>query len=219
MNFPELPSVTSGAAWIPLADAIVKTTVLLATAGLTSFILRRRSAAMRHVVWTLALLGALALPVLSIALPRWQLDLVTISQLSASSSELPASSSARPASSFELPAPSAMLPVAAPQLPASGSQRPAVAARLPREAGNSELAADGWQRVALLIWTLGAAAILGRLALGLVGVQWMSRRTERVTDAPWLPLARALATELGVSPRIVFLRSGRAAMPYCAPPC
>ena len=41
----------------------------------------------------------------------------------------------------------------------------------------------------------------------------MSRRTERVTDAPWLPLARALAAELGLSPRLVFLRSRRAAMP------
>ena len=93
MHFPELPSVTSsGAAWIPLADAIVKATLLLATAGLASFILRRRSAAMRHVVWTLALVGALALPVLSIALPRWQIGLVTINQLPASSSQLPASS-------------------------------------------------------------------------------------------------------------------------------
>ena len=60
---------------------------------------------------------------------------------------------------------------------------------------------------------VGAAAVLGRLACGLLGVQWMSRRTERVTDAPWLPLARALAAELGISPRIVFLRSGSAAMP------
>jgi hypothetical protein len=41
-------------------------------------------------VWTLALLSALALPALSVALPRWQLDLVRISPLPASSFQLPA---------------------------------------------------------------------------------------------------------------------------------
>ena len=41
----------------------------------------------------------------------------------------------------------------------------------------------------------------------------MSRRTEVVTDAPWLPLARALAADLGVIAAFVFLRSPRATMP------
>jgi beta-lactamase regulating signal transducer with metallopeptidase domain len=34
-----------------------------------------------------------------------------------------------------------------------------------------------------------------------------------VTDAPWLAQARSLAAELGISPRITFLRSSGAAMP------
>jgi beta-lactamase regulating signal transducer with metallopeptidase domain len=60
---------------------------------------------------------------------------------------------------------------------------------------------------------VGASLVLGRLAVGIVAVQWMSRRIEKVTEAPWLGQARALAQRLGVSPRIVFLRSGRATMP------
>ena len=67
--------------------------------------------------------------------------------------------------------------------------------------------------VAVAIWAIGCLAILARLVIGILAVQWMSRRTERVVDAPWLPLARELAEDVGVSPRISFLRSARATMP------
>ena len=222
MHFPDLLTATSGAAWIPLADAITKATLVFATAGLISVLLRRRSAAARHLVWTLALLSALALPALSVALPRWQLDLVTINTLPASSSQLPAgfhfpeATSQSPVTSAPVRASNAD-PLAV-EIPSSGAGLKAGSENLEagsgkRQAESGERAAGSWERVALLIWMLGAAAVLGRLALGLLGVQWMSRRTERVTDAPWLALARRLAMELGVSPRITFLRSSRAAMP------
>src|SRR3982751_5769490 len=90
-----------GTSWIVVADAVAKATIVFLTAGLASFLLRGRSAAMRHMVWTLALVGVLVLPALSIALPHWQLDLVTIE--SASSFPLPASSSQLSASSSQLP--------------------------------------------------------------------------------------------------------------------
>ena len=66
----DLLSITSGAAWLPVADAVAKATLLFAAAGLTSFALRRRSAAARHMIWTLTLLSVLILPVLSVALPH-----------------------------------------------------------------------------------------------------------------------------------------------------
>src|SRR6478735_559167 len=91
-----------GTSWIAVADAVAKATIVFLTAGLASFFLRGRSAAMRHMVWTLALVGVLVLPALSIALPRWQLNLVTIE--SASSIQLPASSFQFPVSSSEPPA-------------------------------------------------------------------------------------------------------------------
>ena len=51
---------------------------MLGAAALMSLILRRASAALRHLVWTLALCSALFLPVVSLTLPKWQLQLVTI---------------------------------------------------------------------------------------------------------------------------------------------
>ena len=66
------------------------------------------------------------------------------------------------------------------------------------------------------IWAAGVLAVVGRLFVGLVAVRWMSRRTVRVVDAPWLPLAVELAAELGITRRLTFLESARASMPMAA---
>ena len=76
----------------------------------------------------------------------------------------------------------------------------------------AHLADDG----ARLIWAAGVLAVVGRLVVGLIAVQWMSRRTVRVVDAPWLPLAVELAAELGITRRLTFLESARATMPMAA---
>src|SRR5213083_349509 len=55
-----------------LADAFVKATVLLLLAGLVTLFLRRAPASLRHLVWTLACGGVLALPLASALLPNWR---------------------------------------------------------------------------------------------------------------------------------------------------
>ena len=55
-----------------LGPAAVKGTALLAAAGVAAAALRRRSAAERHLVWTLALVALLVLPALLVALPSWE---------------------------------------------------------------------------------------------------------------------------------------------------
>ena len=84
MNITDLAAGFSGTGWLPLADAILKATLLFAIAAIASLALRRGSAAARHLMWTLALVSALALPALSLALPRWQLPLVTVPSTSTS---------------------------------------------------------------------------------------------------------------------------------------
>src|SRR5215470_15977225 len=65
---------------LPLVvDAVVKASVILGATALTAAALRRASASARHLVWTLGLLSALAAPVLSLALPRWELPIVRVS--------------------------------------------------------------------------------------------------------------------------------------------
>ena len=59
-----------------LIDATMKSFVIFAVAGLFGFILRRHSAAVRGLVWSLAIVGCLIVPLLSITLPQWEVNVL-----------------------------------------------------------------------------------------------------------------------------------------------
>ncbi|HEX9728221.1 MAG TPA: M56 family metallopeptidase [Gemmatimonadales bacterium] len=64
--------IAFGAGILPgLLDVAVKSTILLLLAAAAAAILRRSAASLRHLVWGLGVVGVLALPVLSVALPQW----------------------------------------------------------------------------------------------------------------------------------------------------
>ena len=196
--------------WLPLADAVLKATLILAGAAGAAVLLRRASAALRHLVWTLALCSALAVPVLAAALPKWQLPLLTVAPTPTARVDdaiEPRGAAVPPASIVRRAARTA-------GTGATGTA-PAVPASMASEA-SAAVQAITWPQAFFAIWVLGAAAILARMIVGLVAVHWLARRTQEVTEAPWLPMAHALAGEMGVTPRLRFLRSGRAKMPGAA---
>jgi HEAT repeat protein/beta-lactamase regulating signal transducer with metallopeptidase domain len=209
-----LPSPT-WTAWLPLLDPIVKATIILGLAGVTTVLLRRASAASRHLVWTAALLGTLILPVLSIALPRWQMPIVTF----AAAPPSPAldnnadDASRRMSASMQAKAVERgdAVPMSGRLKPASTSLKPASTSLKPASTSGF-VSSISWQTAVLLMWAAGAALVLGRLLLGLVAVQVIARRTTDARGSSWLPLARELAQDLAIS-RIAFRRSERAAMP------
>src|ERR1700730_15065920 len=55
-----------------LVDSAVKCTALLVLAAIAAMVLRRDSAATRHLVWLLAIVAMLVVPVLSAMLPEWR---------------------------------------------------------------------------------------------------------------------------------------------------
>ena len=59
----------TASAWPILASAALKSTLVLGAAWLITYLLRGRSAAARHTVWTAAAAALVALPLLSVALP------------------------------------------------------------------------------------------------------------------------------------------------------
>ena len=218
INGPVFDTITP---WLPAIDAILKSTALLALTAGVSLLLRRASAATRHMIWTLGLLGALLLPALSLAVPRWQLAVVKVAGSAPAVAPEHSALDASPIAQREV----AATDVTGQQPPSLERSLPTnraavsdqianghrAASALPAAAGES--APISWQSVLLALWAAGAMAILARLAIGLLAVQWLSRRTERVTDAPWLPLARRLAGAVGVPSSLTFLRSPRATMP------
>src|SRR5437660_3369195 len=68
----------NGSAWFSiLMSAALKSTVVLGAAWMLAFLLRGRSAAARHLVWTAAAAAVLALPLLSLSLPALHLPVST----------------------------------------------------------------------------------------------------------------------------------------------
>jgi HEAT repeat protein/beta-lactamase regulating signal transducer with metallopeptidase domain len=206
MTIPEI-----ALAWLPLIDAVAKTTVILLAAAAASIVLRQASAALRHLVWTLALTSALLLPIASFALPRWQVPLLTVGAQPAPVQAVVEQTEATVA------APHPMIAAAFVETKHEVTlSTPPAAPRMSLPAAASWLDGVSWQTMLAAVWLIGAAVILARILVGVVAVRWLSRRTQEITDAAWLPMARAVAGEMGISPRLRFLRGGRASMPVAA---
>src|SRR5437762_2532803 len=78
-----------------LFAASIKGILVLVSAATLCFFLRRASAAARHLVWSLALSGLLALPLLSLGLPVWQIAVLPPAPVDSVSIETPALEVAR----------------------------------------------------------------------------------------------------------------------------
>ncbi|HZG43388.1 MAG TPA: M56 family metallopeptidase [Longimicrobium sp.] len=182
-----------GAEWLPLlAELAAKATLILLLAAAVSALLWRASAAVRHLVWCVAVIGVLALPVFSVVLPAWELPLLPSSEATAVTP--PAVIREQPAFQAE------MAYKAAPTEPMPVADAPAgVGAWLPRAAAG--LAAAGV--LAGLLW----------LALGFWGVARMGRRAQVVHDPEWLRTAHEAAEQLQLRRPVLLLRDPGAVMP------
>jgi hypothetical protein len=140
------------------------TLVLLAGAGV-AWLLRRGSAASRHAVWTSTAIGLLALPVLSLLLPRWELAVLPSASPSASTV----------GGRQDIWVSDVVLPP---------RERAAVAPR-----ATHRLSIAG---ALVIAWALGAAAGLMQLAVGTWRVRGVARRATVFGDRDgWNQLPRS----------------------------
>jgi len=206
-----------------LLDVTIKGLVILLVAGAVAAFLRRRSAAARHMVWSVAALCLLALPVLSTALPHWPLPVLPAAAPPAAESAAPvavADPPAPPASG----APPAPAPVAeanpaaeaAPPLPPAPVQE---AAPPPVEASAAAPAKRpggfrfGWAGWTILAYLAGLAASASGLAVGTVVVRRRLRGASALADPTWQALLEELAGELDIRRPVTLLRASRSAIP------
>jgi beta-lactamase regulating signal transducer with metallopeptidase domain len=190
-----------------LADAFVKATVLLVLAAVVTVFLRRSPASLRHLVWTLACGGVLALPLASALLPNWSLagwprlavPVAFHAQHVAGGPETPSDAHGRRR------APSAAAPTV--HEPSPGSS-PTVA----EGSARWRLTPD-WTMLVFPIWLSGVGAVLILLAVGLARIMWLDRVTRPVQDEAWLILVDELSLELGLHRGVRLLQATGPAMP------
>ena len=163
-----------------LVDATLKSFVIFAVAGLFGCILRRHSAAVRGLVWGLAIVGCLIVPFFSLTLPQWEVGvlpattggfeadrLVENNQLV--TSHVPIAS--RPLSSTTA---SSTQAIQTPIQPKSVTSESGAAQPNMPEVGFTSLHWTDWL---LLCWAGGTLFLLVRLIVGIGAVWYISARS------------------------------------------
>ena len=189
--------------------------ILLIAAGL-SFALRKASAAARHLVWSLTLVSLLALPVLTLGLPSFEVPILPLA-ISAGRSEDATLARGMSDSQSQGKRSIAALKQPPPGVARgrSASARPWPVMNIGRGREVSELKTEslGWASWALIVWLAGALLIFSRLLIGTASVQWMTRRAQRIGDEAWLAFADRLALRVGLARRVALFKSRSVTMP------
>jgi beta-lactamase regulating signal transducer with metallopeptidase domain len=162
-----------------LAVATVKATGLLIAAFAVTTSMKRRSAAVRHAVWTAALAATVLLPIAGTTLPP-----------------LPIPVLAAPVTDT-VPRPAATLRLSVPAHSVAGAHTAAVPRSPGRVAGGL-----AWMDAAVLAWLTGALVLVLRTCGGAVGVRRLARRARPATDARVIRRVGSLSCRLGVRRRV-----------------
>src|SRR5512132_904425 len=202
-----------------LIDAALKGAFLVFVAACAAYLLRKRSAASRHAVWTAAVIGHLAIPALVLVLPAWKMPVLpAVSWMQSQPASVPPSPAANvPTNAGNVAAPVEKSKAAASngvQLPSKGTDANGSdpSSRVPRTAQLTS-ARPGIVPMLAMIWFAGAILLLLRLALGTWQVGRLARQGARVEDGVWLSLTQRVANRLRVSRPLTLLRGERLAVP------
>lgn len=183
-----------------LFGLLVKSTLLLLATAVACLLLRRASAAVRHLVWTAALGGVLLLPILSLSLPRWHVawGRSVASPISAVSAP---SAGVTPAGADEV---NSLSPMPVPTQAMDGVRTPSAPA-LATQATRPYSVPDLCALALLAIWLAGFLLVLGQFFIGMRRIGRIQKRTVAL-DGATLAAAEDARQRLGVRP-VAFLRA------------
>lgn len=203
-----------------LMDVFAKSVVLLLGAWGLNLMMRRTSAAARHLVWVVAFAGVVCLPVLALVLPEWRVPVLP-SISSAPSTGVPRESIA--AEPFQGPAeaePDGGIPAvnqAKEKDPAAGDvSAPISTARIldgPRDSVAPGISSRWWSHGLLLIWIAGVCVSLGFTFAGVFRLRRLAARARRVNGGRIIEVLNIVCREIRFAPRVVILGSDEAMIP------
>jgi TonB family protein len=170
-----------------LIDNTVRITLIMLVGLGARFVLRRRSAAVRHWVLAVSILCAASAPMLGAFVPVWE-----IGTFSAPAAAVTADSS------------SAVVTI---ETFSTESASPGQALSPVRAGGGRGLAAGTTIAWLGLTWVVGAAISLLVLGAGLAHLTWLASRARRVEEGRWADLAREVAAAVELRRPVAILRS------------
>src|SRR6266436_5981121 len=175
-------------AWFAMfAGVALKSTAVLCAAWLGAFLMRGRSAAARHLVWTAAAAAVLALPFLSVTLPI-----------------------------LPVPVAGALLPDVSVVFQTAATARADVAVSRDTQQSIMSSAAQpapwrpDWRLSLMLLWAAGAVAALMQMLVTCARIWRLRRAAMPSTDGD---LSKVLAKGLGISHPVEVLETGQGLMP------
>lgn len=211
-----------------LASAALKVTLLLGFVALLCLVLRRLSAATRHLLWTLSLCAALLLPFLSV-LEIWEVPLLPAQFSSSSPTQSDQLTKVEDDASFypeEAMGKSVKVSSAAATSSAGNSDFQPITQQvesapvvtntsniesLPQQSAGTFLSTlVNW---ALAIWFAGAVLLLCKLLVGFLATHLLTRGTVEFADPKMKELFSSLSAELHLKSKVRLLRSERTLMP------
>ncbi len=193
----------------PLLGWVARATLLFAIAGLASVLLARRSAALRHLVWTAAFGGVLVLPALGAVLPAWRTPAVALprvwTDLAMQSNVTPAPEPVAAPSAEPVidPATNATLSAEkAAECPDTQSQSTATTDDVAASGTGAEPPRGGFPwavlpMAAFGIWILGSLLTLTWFISGHVTVRRIGRATVPAAGASWQLIVTRAARDIG----------------------
>ncbi|MYG82219.1 MAG: hypothetical protein F4187_10885 [Gemmatimonadetes bacterium] len=209
-------------AWVaasaPLPGFVIRATVVLAMGIALAWLMRKRSAQVRHRLWPATLLVVLLLPALAFWAPRWEVPLLPVAAHPAAApadvgltGPSAAERSAAPASEAARTAPLGS-DIALTALDSPDLDETARAAALERGPGpatahasepaalraGGPIAASGPRAQLLLFWAIGCLGGLASLAAGHLRFHTLVRRARPLDDPLWIRDMRAIGSRLGI---------------------
>lgn len=187
-------------------DIVVRASALLAAATIADVVLRRRApAAARHLVWTLAILALVALPIAAAVLPEWTVPISIASRVGPTAAVLP-----DPLVTPDLAPRAVTVPCRQDGERCEPDSSPTAAsapASVPRLMPGAAIA------VLYAVYAAGVVLLLLRLVLEPFALRRLTRTSRDVTDIAWRRLRDDAAAQLRVSRTVRLMRSDRDVMP------
>jgi beta-lactamase regulating signal transducer with metallopeptidase domain len=192
-----------------LGAAVLKATLLLAMVAGTASLLRRRTAALKHAIWTMALGATVAMLLLPAVVPGWCVIHLPALSLGGARGSATRSSAMSAEVKAAIEHDEDAVTLAGAVFHFSSYE----VTTLGRRARAARLVTDHWPSLLAALWLGGAILVLSRHMLGVVALRRLCRRARILGDSVDAVLGRRLAADLHIRRTVTFLSSDDIELP------